>query len=266
MKHLFVFIILLFSAWVTCTGQLLKKGSKVQAKMGTFWTDATIVEVKGSQYKIHFDGYGEAYDEWVSAGQMQNRSNDTEKTTIKTEKIEETTPNFTIGEKVEVWNTIWYPAIVTEITNGLYKVDYYDWTGYPDEWVKDDRIKKFGSTKEYKAATTSNNRVTTPEMGGNIPNIVGTSWAVITIYEKGTTPTFDRMDNYIFCKSGHWEYQANAIANRGVYKIQGNQLTITEQGNKTATYKISWNEAGSYLELDDGVMIIRLKYNMKTTC
>ena len=257
---------LLFSACVSCTGQSLKKGSTVQAKMGTFWTDATIVEVKGSQYKIHFDGYGEAYDEWVGAGQLQNRSTDTKKTTLKTEKIEDITTYYTTGEKVAVWNTGWYPAIVTEITNGLYKVDYYEWTSYPDEWVKDDRIKKWGSTKEYKAETTKNNPVTKPESGGNIPNIVGTSWEVISIYEKGTTPTIKKMYNYIFCKSGHWEYNVNAIANRGSYKVQGNQLTISEQGNKISTYKISWNEAGSYLELDDGVMIIRLKYDMKTSC
>ncbi|MDQ6757530.1 MAG: hypothetical protein M3004_11410 [Bacteroidota bacterium] len=174
--------------------------------------------------------------------------------------------SYTIGEKVAVWNTGWYPAKVVEVKNGSYKVHYYDWTGYPDEWVKDDRIKIWGSTKEYKAETTTNTPGNKPEKTGNIPNIVGTSWLVITIYEKGTTPTFGKMDNYIFCKSGHWEFSANAIADRGTYRVTGNQLRITGQGNRTSTYKMIWNEAKNYLELDDGVMIIRLQYNMKTSC
>ena len=174
--------------------------------------------------------------------------------------------NYTTGEKVAVWKNAWYPAKVIEVNNGSYKVDYYEWTGYPDEWVKSDRIKEWGSTKEYKAEPSTNTATDKPEKAGNIPNIVGTSWAVISIYEKGTTPTFDKMDNYIFCKSGHWEFNANAIADRGTYQIHGNQLTIIGQGNKKSTYQITWNEAKNYLELDDGVMIIRLQYNMKTSC
>ena len=177
-----------------------------------------------------------------------------------------TTSSYKVGEKVAVWNTGWYPAKVIEVKDGLFKVDYYEWTGYPDEWVKDDRIKIWGSTREYKAATSPNTAANKPEKTGNIPNIVGTSWKVLSIYTKGTTPTFDKPDNYIFCTSSHWEFNGNSTANRGTYKVKGNQVIITGQGNEISTYKMTWNEAKSYLELDDGERIIRLQYNVKTRC
>src|SRR5437868_357403 len=109
--------------------------------------------------------------------------------------------NYKIGEKVAVWHTGWYPAKVIEIKNGLYNVDYYDWTGYPDEWVKENRVKTWGSAREYKEENSTNTPKNKPEKINNIPNIVGTSWAVISIYQKGTIPTVGKMDNYIFCKS-----------------------------------------------------------------
>jgi hypothetical protein len=254
MKSIFVTLLIIVST--ICNGQEYKTGSKVEANWNGAWYSATIIEVKGSSYKIHYDGYGAEWDEWVQSPKLRPS---------KEEAAPKAAAGFSIGEKVEVWNVTWYPATVLETKGGSYKIRYYDWVGYPEEWVNNDRIKQFGS---YKPTPTGAPTAGTdkPQMNGGIPKIVGTSWAMVSIYKKGTAPTLSKPTNYIFCNSGHWESLLNHVANRGSYTVKGTQLIITGTGNSTSTYKITWNAADNYLELDDGESIFRLQYNGKTTC
>lgn len=68
-----------------------KKGDWLEVKWGDFWKKAQILEVKGDQYKIHYDGYGNVYDEWITTERMR-RINETVKTnppqTVKPENPE----------------------------------------------------------------------------------------------------------------------------------------------------------------------------------
>lgn len=255
MRGLFIFLLFIVSTIVT-NGQEYKTGNTVEANWNGAWYKAVILEVRGDSYKIRYDGYGAEWDEWVKAPKLR---------ASKEQVISNVGAGYTVGEKVEVWNVTWYPATVLEIKGGSYKIHYYDWVGYKDEWIGNDRIKKFGSYKE-TPKNTATAATEKPQMNGAIPKIVGTSWAMVSIYKKGTKPTFSKPSNYIFCNSGHWESHLNYIVNRGNFKVKGNQLTIVETGNKSSTYTITWNTAENYLELDDGAMIIRLQYNGKTTC
>lgn len=49
------------------------KGDRVQVSWKGTWYQATIIEVAGEKYKIHYDGYGTEWDEWVSLDRMKGR-------------------------------------------------------------------------------------------------------------------------------------------------------------------------------------------------
>jgi len=109
------------------------------------------------------------------------------------------------------------------------------------------------------------------ESKGSLPEIIGTSWSLLCIYEKGTQPKFLRIyPEYLFCKNGRWELHSltNSPGQMGTYTINGNSLKTVHDGsdNLTENYKITWNELEKYLELDNGKMIFRLRYRTKTQC
>src|SRR5438128_8031011 len=42
-----------------------KPGDRVEVQWKGDWYQANVIEVKGNQYKIHYDGYDSSWDEWV---------------------------------------------------------------------------------------------------------------------------------------------------------------------------------------------------------
>src|SRR6266480_1848577 len=64
-----------------------KRGDRVEVQWKGDWYQAEVIEVKGNQYKIHYDGYDSSWDEWVdnsrirAAGIKQNNPNATQPAT-----------------------------------------------------------------------------------------------------------------------------------------------------------------------------------------
>ena len=107
-----------------------------------------------------------------------------------------------------------------------------------------------------------------PEVSGGLPVLAGTTWAVISIYQKGTTPkTQFRPANYLFCKNGKWEHQTGTLYLSGTYKVRGNTLT-TDDGprTKSSEWKIRWDGSVKEMEMEQGNSIFVLRYQGKTTC
>lgn len=48
-----------------------KRGDRLEVEQRSFWYPAQIVAVDGQRYKIRYDGYGTADDEWVDASRMR---------------------------------------------------------------------------------------------------------------------------------------------------------------------------------------------------
>jgi hypothetical protein len=46
---------------------------RVEVEWENNWYPATILEKKGSQYRIHYIGYGSEWDEWVDAARLRRR-------------------------------------------------------------------------------------------------------------------------------------------------------------------------------------------------
>jgi hypothetical protein len=50
-----------------------KAGDKLQVEWQNQWYPATILEVGNGKYKVHYDGWGAEWDEWVTLSRMKKK-------------------------------------------------------------------------------------------------------------------------------------------------------------------------------------------------
>lgn len=131
------------------------------------------------------------------------------------------------------------------------------------------------SANDQKSNTDDNQQSSivekTEEINEDFPEIIGTSWSLLCIYEKGTKPkNLHTFPEYLFCKNGKFEFHSlsNFVGQMGTYTIKGNRLETVNDGSDKlkGSYIITWNAAEKYLELNDGKLIFRLRYKTKTKC
>ncbi|HVF72069.1 MAG TPA: Tudor-knot domain-containing protein [Chthoniobacterales bacterium] len=91
------------------------------------WYACRIIDARDEKLRIHFIGYEDDEDMWVSP-----------------EDLEEIKPvQFAAGTKVEVlWKKQWYPAVVLEAKDGTHRIHYRDYDAKWDEWVPSRRIRE----------------------------------------------------------------------------------------------------------------------------
>jgi hypothetical protein len=108
-----------------------------------------------------------------------------------------------------------------------------------------------------------------PDVSGGLPVLAGTTWAVISTYEKGTVPkTKFRPANFLFCKNGRWEHQTGTLNLGGTYKVSGATLTTKDDGasSKPEDWKLRWDGPVKEMEMEQGKLIFVLRYQGKTKC
>lgn len=90
------------------------------------WYRAQIIAVRDKQAKVHYYGYEERDDEWVTA-----------------ERIREVArPTYPLGATVAVkWKRSWYPATVKNVRAGIHYIQYEDHGPEWNEWVALKRIR-----------------------------------------------------------------------------------------------------------------------------
>lgn len=180
---------------------------------------------------------------------------------------------YKAGDTVDVISAgAWYPSTVLEVKPGLYKIHYKNQDNSLDAWVANDKIRPSEvSTNQNIIEKEAAISKITEEMIGDLPEIIGTSWSLLSIYEKGAQPKYLHIfPEYLFCKNGRWELHSasNSMGQMGTYTIKGNHLITVHDGadKLTGKYTITWNATEKYLELDDGKLIFRLRYRTKTKC
>lgn len=89
------------------------------------WYPSRIVDLKDGKYKVHYFGWSDAWDEWVTSNKVRRSD------------------NADLGRRVEVeQNGVWYAAQIVDTKFGEYLVTY---DGYDeDEWVKEMRVREIG--------------------------------------------------------------------------------------------------------------------------
>ena len=120
----------------------------------------------------------------------------------------------------------------------------------------------------FNVKMTAEQNAAIPDVSGGLPVLAGTTWAVISIYQKGTTPkTQFRPANYLFCKNGKWEHQTGTLYLSGTYKVRGNSLTTDDgPGTKSSEWKIRWDGSVKEMEMEQGNDIFVLRYQGKAKC
>jgi RNA binding chromodomain-containing protein/caspase domain-containing protein len=90
------------------------------------WYAGRIVDARDEKLKIHFIGYEDDEDVWVTANDLKP---------IKAVQ-------YAVGARVEVrWKKKWYPATVLQVKDGIHLIHYADYEAKWDEWVPSKRIR-----------------------------------------------------------------------------------------------------------------------------
>lgn len=103
-------------------------GERVEAYSIDGWYKGTIIGAKSGKFLVHYYGYEQTDDEWV---------------TTKMIRLPKVTSIYKIGEKVEVeWKKQWFPAHILNIKGGSHFISYDDYDTDENEWVSSKRIRK----------------------------------------------------------------------------------------------------------------------------
>lgn len=104
-------------------------GERVEVRSEGDWFKGRIIDASPSRslFLVHYYGYEEAEDEWVSANRIRRLSGDAQ---------------YAAGQKVEVeWEGDWYAARILQVRGGLFLIHYQDYGEEWDEWVEAKRIR-----------------------------------------------------------------------------------------------------------------------------
>jgi len=99
---------------------------RVEVRSEGDWYKARIFDVRGSRFHVHYYGWEDSDDEWVTATQIRNLRRIT----------------YPAGANVEVsWQGKWYAAKVLKVERGVHLIHYLGYDDGWDEWVSDKRIR-----------------------------------------------------------------------------------------------------------------------------
>jgi hypothetical protein len=101
-------------------------GQRVEVHAEGAWYPAQIIDASGERLKVHYYGYEESDDEWVTSDRIR-------------EAVRTTYP---VGTAVEVkWKRSWYAATVLEAHSGIHYIEYEGFGPEWNEWVALKRIR-----------------------------------------------------------------------------------------------------------------------------
>ncbi|MFL5801498.1 MAG: agenet domain-containing protein [Roseiflexaceae bacterium] len=102
-------------------------GQRAEVHADDSWYPAQIIDARGEELKVHYYGYEESDDEWVTADRIREAKR----------------KSYPIGAAVEVkWKRSWYPAKVLEVLAGIHHIQYQDYGPEWNEWVASKRIRR----------------------------------------------------------------------------------------------------------------------------
>lgn len=108
-----------------------KVGDKAQVLWKGNWYPATVLKTAGEQCFIHYDGYGNSWDEWVGSARYRPVG-----------PPQAHVANFSEGTPVSVlWKGSWYKATVVKTSGNQWYIHYDGYGNNWDEWVGQDRIR-----------------------------------------------------------------------------------------------------------------------------
>ena len=102
-------------------------GERLEVLSEGEWYPAHVVDARGERLKVHYYGYEESDDEWVTRERTRAAAR----------------PAYPAGTAVEVqWKRAWYPAKVVAMRSGVHQIQYDGYGPEWNEWVAHQRIRQ----------------------------------------------------------------------------------------------------------------------------
>jgi RNA binding activity-knot of a chromodomain. len=122
------------------TARICSPGDKAQVKWRGTWYPATVINAQGNKCYIHYDGYGNSWDEWVGPGRIQITSSMAGG--IQPGSVVVGNTGYQVGSPVQVlWGGKWWPARVKQVRGDQLYIHYNGYGNKWDEWVGPDRYR-----------------------------------------------------------------------------------------------------------------------------
>ena len=109
---------------------LCTEGESAQVLWKGSWYAATVVKTKPDSCLVHYKGYGNSWDEWVTADRIKVHGKDSR-------------ASYQEGDAVQVlWKKEWWPAHVLKVKGDSLYIHYDGYKAEWDEWVGPERYRK----------------------------------------------------------------------------------------------------------------------------
>jgi hypothetical protein len=100
---------------------------RVEVKSEGEWYKGRVIDVRSGQFRVHYYGWEDSDDEWVTARQFRTRN----------------VAHYPTGSTVEVrWKGKWYAAKILKNDGGVHLIHYIGFDDGWDEWVSAARIRR----------------------------------------------------------------------------------------------------------------------------
>jgi len=119
--------------------------SRLEVRSEGDWYKARVIDARNGTYRVHYFGYEDTDDEWVTRRQFRLPSSMAMDSRAETNaNLEAKRSNdYRIGANVEVnWHGKWYSAKILEAKDGRHFVHYAGYDDSWNEWVPDNRIRR----------------------------------------------------------------------------------------------------------------------------
>lgn len=114
-------------------------GEALEVEWKGRWYPATIRSRDGDRYRIHYTGYADSWDEWVTAPRMRRKGQAVPSPTSAPVVAQ----TWLVGDTLEVeWNGAWYPATILRGDGDRYLIHYTGYGSNWDEWVTPGRMRR----------------------------------------------------------------------------------------------------------------------------
>ncbi len=236
------------------------------------WYKASILDVSGNQYKVHYEGYDASNDRWITREQFRtinapyiNTSNSSE---IKPAVDQSIAALYAVGSKVEIsWGGSWYKGSVLEVKGDQYKINYNGYGDSWNEWVRKDRLRAAGSNSG--ASTNINNSVAKKEEAVVKQSYSGTTGKLyLRTFGRVIGSRYSLDINWIFLgadgtivydpKNGvdpinYKSEEQNNGSNIGKYQVVGKKMIITWRNGKKAEWSLE-SKGGDFSTINGGIV------------
>jgi hypothetical protein len=117
-------------------------GQKMMVSWNGGWYPATVRQARGSSCFVHYDGYGNKWDEWVGPDRIQSPfgySNGYGNSMVPGQ----VPAVFRVGDPVQVlWGNQWWPAHVIYVRGNQLYIHYDSYQNNWNEWIGPERYRR----------------------------------------------------------------------------------------------------------------------------